>query len=281
MCRFTFYHGPTMRLSALVTEPENSLIHQSFASRERREPLNGDGFGVAWYAQHGAPGRFRSVTPAWNNANLLSLAGVVQSTCVLAHVRAATQIRSVSEANCHPFVSGRYAFMHNGDLGGFARVRRALLARLSDASFQMVGGQTDTEHLFGLVLDRLAGGDPKGGVEHLARALREALEEALALVERYAPGEPSYLNLVLTNGEVAVASRFTTDESYDGESLYWNSGKRYVCDGGVCRMLAPDLEGGAVLVSSEPLSEDPGWEKVPRNHLLVIDADHTARIEPV
>ena len=43
MCRFTLYLGPSIRMSALVTEPKNSLIHQSFESQEREERLNGDG----------------------------------------------------------------------------------------------------------------------------------------------------------------------------------------------------------------------------------------------
>lgn len=92
MCRFVLYHGPPITLGSLVTEPENSLIHQSYQSRERAEPLNGDGFGLAWYAPElsAAPALFRSISPAWNNANLLSLARVVRSHCILAHVRAAT-----------------------------------------------------------------------------------------------------------------------------------------------------------------------------------------------
>jgi len=46
MCRFVYYQGQPITLSALLTEPENSLIHQSFQARERVEPLNGDGFGM-------------------------------------------------------------------------------------------------------------------------------------------------------------------------------------------------------------------------------------------
>ena len=49
MCRFTLYLGDPIRLASLVTEPRRSLIRQSFASEEREEPLNGDGFGIAWY----------------------------------------------------------------------------------------------------------------------------------------------------------------------------------------------------------------------------------------
>jgi predicted glutamine amidotransferase len=33
----------------LLYSPKNSLILQSYKSKERKEPLNGDGFGVGWY----------------------------------------------------------------------------------------------------------------------------------------------------------------------------------------------------------------------------------------
>lgn len=283
MCRFTFYLGPALRLASLVTEPENSLINQSFESREREEPLNGDGFGVAWYApdEDAGPGLFRAVTPAWNNQNLLSLSRVVRSRCILAHVRAATQVRSVSESNCHPFVAGRYAFMHNGDLGGFFRLRRALLERLSDANFARVDGQTDSEHLFALFLEHLGDATAPTTPEAMARALTDAVREAVELSRRHAPGAESYLNLAVTDGRAAIVTRYTTDPDYDGETLYWNSGRRYVCEGGVCRMVEPDPAGRALLVSSERLSSDPGWEAVPRNHMLLAKSDGTTHVTPL
>jgi hypothetical protein len=49
MCRFAMYLGPTLTLDSLIMRPSNSIVHQSFHSHERSEPLNGDGFGVAWY----------------------------------------------------------------------------------------------------------------------------------------------------------------------------------------------------------------------------------------
>jgi glutamine amidotransferase len=92
MCRFVLYLGPRARLSSLIVDPGHSLIRQSVHSREREEPLNGDGFGIGWYAKDLSvePAVFRSITPAWNNRNLQNLARVVASDCVLAHVRAAT-----------------------------------------------------------------------------------------------------------------------------------------------------------------------------------------------
>ena len=52
MCRFVMYMGNPLRLDLLTTRPSHSIIHQSYNAREREEPLNGDGFGIAWYA-HG------------------------------------------------------------------------------------------------------------------------------------------------------------------------------------------------------------------------------------
>jgi predicted glutamine amidotransferase len=284
MCRFTFYYGPPLPIASLVTEPENSLINQSHNAREREEPLNGDGFGVVWYpgGELVEPGRFRALTPAWNNANLLSLARVVKSSCVLAHVRAATQVRAISEANCHPFVVGRHAFMHNGDLGGFDALRRRLVEQLSDRAFAAIEGQTDSEHLFALFLDELERvGDRGDTIEGLRDAVFATIARALELSARHAPGHDSYLNIAVTDGVRAVVTRFTTDTSYDGETLYWNSGKRYVCEGGACRMVEADPAGRAIIVSSERLSTDPGWEAVPRNSALLVDADRRARVVPI
>jgi len=282
MCRFALYLGPPIQLSSLVLDPVNSIIRQSFHSRAQDDPLNGDGFGIAWYVPElsDTPALFRSVTPAWNNTNLLELARVVQSHLILAHVRAATKHGGQSESNCHPFRSGRYAFMHNGDVGGFAQVRRPLLARLSDAAFDLIQGNTDSEHLFALVLDELQR-TPGEGVEHLGAVLQRVVAQTVELVALHARGEPCYLNFALTDGREAAACRFTTKAGYDGESLFCHTGRAYVCEHGVCRMLAPVRGRGSVLVSSEPLSDDPGWDPVPRNSLVLVRADGTTRIAPL
>jgi predicted glutamine amidotransferase len=285
MCRFTLYLGPTIKLSSLVVEPEHSIITQSFRSKSQEEPLNGDGFGIAWYAPglSDAPALFRSVTPAWNNTNLLDLARVVQSPVILAHVRAATKLGGPSEANCHPFRSGRYAFMHNGHIGEFARVRRSLLQGLCDAAFDGIHGRTDREHLFALVVDELhrRGTYERGGVQAMAEALAAAIARVQELLRIVGVQEPSFLNVAMSDGHEAVACRFTTLADYDGESLWLHTGRLYVCVNGQCRMLAPDRGRGCVLVSSEPLSDDDGWDAIPRNHLVGIAADGSTTQRPL
>ena len=90
MCRLIAYAGHSLCVAELVTRPVHSLVNQSYHSTERSEPLNGDGFGVAWYHPELSerPALFREVTPAWNNENLRELARVLYSPCILAHIRA-------------------------------------------------------------------------------------------------------------------------------------------------------------------------------------------------
>jgi len=281
VCRFTLYMGAPVSLASLITDPENSLINQSIHARERAEPLNGDGFGVVWYmADHKVPPRFRSVSPAWSNANLAELARVTSSGCVMAHVRAATQNLEVSEANCHPFRWGNYSFMHNGDVKQFARVRRSLVERLSDEAFDLVRGNTDSEHLFALVVDHLKRKPGEDGCEMLAAAIKAGIEDILALSRSYTDHAHLYLNMVLCDGKNAVATRFSTDPDLI-DSLYINGGSRYLCDDGICRMLDGNESTEAVLISSEPLNSDPGWQAVPKNHIALISSELNIDIRPL
>ncbi len=283
MCRFTLYLGPPLTLSSLITEPTNSLIHQSFHSHEREEPLNGDGFGIAWYAPEltDEPAVFRSISPAWSNGNLIQLARVTRSGCILAHVRAATRGIVVTETNCHPFSHGRFAFMHNGDVGGFQRVRRRLLEALSDETFHAIRGTTDSEHLFALFLDRYHASTESHDAPRMAVALRATIRQIVELTRGGEGADESFLNIAVADGRCAVVSHYTTDPERRADSLYVSHGKRYSCDGGVCRMLDPAQDRGAVLVSSERLSEEPGWEPVPVNHLVVVHENRTITVEPV
>lgn len=271
MCRFTLYLGPPLALSSLLTEPSHSLVNQSHQAQERPSPLNGDGFGVAWYgADDPLPGRYRSVRPAWNDPNLQDLARLVRSRAVLAHVRQASPGLPVTQLNCHPFAVGRWSFVHNGVLGGFAQVKRPLRQSLSDAAYAAIEGSTDSEHLFALFLDELAAHGPEPDDAALRSALQSCVARALELVEQHAPGEPSTLNLCATDGERAVVCRTTSPDAPRSDSLYLSQGARYTCEEGVCHMREPEAEGGAILVSSERLSDDAGWRSLELGETLVV-----------
>ncbi len=282
MCRFVLYLGPELTLDQLITEPRNSIIHQSHHAEHRQEPLNGDGFGVAWYAHDVSPepALFRSIQPAWNNMNLRHLARVTRSTCLLGHVRAASPGLGVSEVNCHPFRAGRYAFMHNGYVSGFRGIKRALRARLSDSAYTRIAGSTDSEHVFALLQDRLDLDQAPHSTAELAGAIGAVIGEVAALLRQAGVDDNSHLNLALTDGHRAVVTRHVAP-GHQANSLFVHQGAAYRCEDGVCRMEAPDTSRRAVLVASEPLSDDPGWDEVPSNHLVRIESDHEVTIEPI
>ncbi len=281
MCRFVLYLGPEISLSSLVTEPANSIIHQSIRSRESQEPLNGDGFGLGWYVQDMTerPAIFKDITPAWNNLNLLNLARVTRSSCVLAHVRAATPGLPVIQLNCHPFAWRRFVFMHNGRVAGFKRLKRALINRLSDEAFGMISGSTDTEHVFALFVDHVRrAGDGLDPADLMTSALAATIEEVEDLTREEGVEEPSLLNLAVTDGKAAVVSRYISTEPERANSLYVQSGRRFECVDGQCRMLDPGEAHEAVVIASEPLSEGEGWTRVPPNHLVVVREDRTTEM---
>ena len=281
MCRFTLYLGPDIRLSSLLLEPDHSLISQSTHSREREEPLNGDGFGVGWYARKlsDEPSVFRSITPAWNNRNLHNLARVVSSDCILAHVRAATQSSGVNEANCHPFRYQQYLFMHNGDVGNFRQVRRRILESVCDEAFSNVYGSTDSECFFALCIDELLK-QPAAlpAADKLSMALAVAITRVTAMVEQYGDGEPSYLNCALADGENAVVSRYTNDSADTPESLYYFHGALYPA---IAEAAAHDTLLGShpVMVSSERLTSSAEWVAIPGTDMVLVRRGHAPQLQ--
>lgn len=281
MCRFTLYMGEPILISDVVTEPANSLINQSVSASEGHFPFNGDGFGIAWYARdiRPEPARFRSLQPAWSNLNLINMAGVIRSDCFLAHVRAATPGLPVSDANCHPFVSGRLTFMHNGLLAGFHEVRQRLVAELSPRSYRSVAGTTDSEHLLAVFADRFNPSeelDTTARLEAMAKALRETIAYSLSLVRGVAE-EPSFLNLALSDGEVAVVCRVTDGEPSAARSLYIHTDEPFHSTEGEYSALPRT----ATLISSERLDDDPGWEVVPPNTMVLVERNRPARVKRI
>ena len=269
MCRFVLYHGPELSIDMLTTRPRHSIVKQSTSAELRPEPLNGDGFGVAWYAEgHREVARFRSVMPAWSNQNLQHLARVTTSKTILAHVRAASPGLPVVETNCHPFVCGQLSFMHNGGIPDFHRFKRAIQQKLSDTAYNMILGSTDSEHLFALCLTHLEPHQAPYTLEQLQAAMGRAIQEAEALRVELGVERSHQLNLVLSTGDLSVVSRYASFG--EPSSLFRHDGAEYSCVNGVCVMAEADESQQAIIVASEPLSSDSGWEVVAANSIVAI-----------
>ncbi|MEA3533302.1 class II glutamine amidotransferase [Rhizobium sp. CC-YZS058] len=245
MCRWAAYRGEAIYLEELVSSPAHSLIEQSHCATRAKTATNGDGFGIAWYGDREEPGRYRDILPAWSDCNLKSLARQIRSPLFLAHVRAATG-GGTRRDNCHPFVHGRWSFMHNGQIGNFEALRRPMEAMLDDALYAARTGTTDSELLFLMALQFGLDRDPLA-------AIAETLGFVTRLAERL--GEPLLL-------------RFTAAFS-DGRDLY---AVRYASDAYAPTLYAAPMgpQGGYCLVS-EPLDDDDTvWVEIPSGTAVIV-----------
>lgn len=263
MCRWAAYIGESTFLEDIVTAPCHSLIAQSHHALEAKTPTNGDGFGVAWYGERAEPGLYRDILPAWSDPNLKSLCRQVRSPLFLAHVRASTG-GATSRANCHPFVSGRWSFMHNGQIGGFERMRRRLEAEISDELYDRLEGTTDSELFFLLMLQEGLDRDPQAAAQRAAAHIIKAAEMAgivphLRLTAAFSDGEALYAVRYATDafaptlysGETRLATgRCLVSEPFDSEGGTWlavppGSFVKVTKDSMVIRPFAPDAAASA------------------------------------
>ncbi|KAF6005257.1 hypothetical protein F1559_003541 [Cyanidiococcus yangmingshanensis] len=324
MCRMVAYFGPPIRAADVVTRPSRSIIRQSYDARERLcaageyvpASLNGDGYGIGWYSADGVPCVYKSIRPAWNDANLHHLAEKgIRSHLLFAHVRAATAGTSVTEESCHPFAYGRYLFQHNGAIAGWrnGRIRRALLDQLSDELYEYAvrNGASDSIVAFALFLNQMKRGTD---VQYSAAALQcmllrtialilETTKACLAMVESEASSAAAsgssstpqddvfLLNFVVTDGETLLATKYAhglRNPEAPAASLYFGAASAYEPVASDSSTTAGDYafaytaatRSGVVIVASEPLTSNPcDWVSLPRNSILVVTANQHLLME--
>lgn len=251
MCRWAAYRGTPLFLEDVVSSPSHSLIAQSHRATRGLTATNGDGFGIAWYGERPEPGLYRDILPAWSDCNLRSLARQIRSGLFLAHVRAST-VGATTRDNCHPFVHGRWSFMHNGHVGHFARIERRLEAHLANRLYERRAGSTDSELLFLLAVQFGLASDPRAAI---AATMRLVADET-----------------VLEGLEPAI--RFTAAFS-DGRTLH---AVRYASDGQAPSLYARICPDGCCRLVSEPLDdEDERWRPVGQG--MFVTAGETGLVE--
>ncbi len=255
MCRLFGFRSavPAAVHPALVTE-KNSLLIQS---REHK-----DGWGIAAYGVESQPLVAHGVGPAHSDPAFERVSSRVSSHTVLAHVRQAS-VGAVELRNSHPFLHGRWSFVHNGTLREFARHRPAVEALICPALRANIRGTTDTERCFYLFLTRLAARyslDRQVPVEGVARALAETMSLVASITD---DGQGrSAMNFLVTDGEVMVATR-------RNRTLFLSTGPRRNT---VAGMPEHGTQVEQLIVASESLCGGPYWVPVDEEDVIGVDS---------
>ena len=269
MCRWLAYFGNEIRPETLLFDTPHSLVEQSRQGRLAGNLPNADGFGLGWYGDRELPGLYRSVAPAWGDANLRELAGQIRSPLFLGHVRAATGT-PVEQTNCHPFRHGRWLFVHNGFIDDYAGVRRDLLLEVDPDLFPGIQGTTDSELMFHLALTFGLEEDPLRALELMAGFVE-------ATGRRHGVSEPLQMTVGVSDGERVYAARYASGPEVN--SLF------VTADAGAIRALYPEekrfqeFSDEARAVVSEPLGDLPGvWEEVPAGTGIIVQPGDDERV---
>ncbi|HKS45500.1 MAG TPA: class II glutamine amidotransferase [Amycolatopsis sp.] len=264
MCRLFGMTAAPRRVRATfwLLDAPDSLARQS-----RREP---DGAGLATFGPTGAPRVRKQPLAAYEDRQFAMEARECASTTFVAHIRYASA-GPVEPRNTHPFEQRGRVFAHNGVLDGLD----TLDAELGEYR-ELVEGETDSERLFALITKRIdrRDGDVTTGIADAAIWVAENL--------------PVYaMNLVFATANELWALRYpATHELFVLErAAGGRHGRRHLehaSPAGTVRARSGDLAVfPAVVVASERMDEDPGWQPVRPGELVHVDDRLVVRHEMI
>ncbi len=245
----------------LLCDAQQSLLRQSDIDRKRKQ---GDGWGIGRF-EDGKPKIIKSPRPMYREKAKVRRAGERASgSALIGHVRWASnplklkRSELIGAAHTQPFVHGRWIFAHNGTL----YIPKEVAAHLGPWK-KYIRGKNDSEVLFYWLMKYL-----RRPLTRPAAALRQSIRGIERIWEGCRKSYPIHpypfhgLNWVLTDGKILLAFCYTDRRGF-GKS-------KSLCDSRECyyrlhRRITPD----GVVIASEPLDEEGGWEGFRHGELLV------------
>ncbi len=257
MCRLFGMSAAPRRVHATfwLLDADDSLAQQS-----RRMP---DGTGLGSFTDDDTPLVEKQPIAAYEDRQFALEAKERMSRTFVAHVRYATTGGTVP-ANTHPFEQNGRLFAHNGVIEDLP----LLETELGDYR-KLVHGDTDSERYFALITRHIDEHDGDVGAG-IASAVGWMAEHLRILS----------LNFVLVSADEMWAFRYP--DTHDLLVLQRQSGGpsgnrhlEHASAAGTVRARSGDLSAArAVVVATERMDEDPGWESLASGELLHVGPHH-------
>ena len=302
MCRLLGYIGDKVELSDLIFESDQSLAVQVYSSNTQGF-LNVAGIGfTAWQNDSSRPSIpfcYHSTELPMYDRNLRRLTDKIAANCVVGHIRATGYMPGSSNIitipNCHPFQfkGSEIVLAHNGGLANFDSMKIQMTNKCDERYSLQVQGNTDSEWIYALLMSKIDEKNESLSADELADATMETLSDIREFREIAGINTHSAANLIISNGEIMIATCFTYDFGrYDGlispavlspamHSLWYSLGNDFGCfDGNWTMQRQKNQPTSSVALASEPLTDDTStWVELQKYTMLIIDySDGTLRM---
>jgi predicted glutamine amidotransferase len=234
-----------------------------------------DAWGLGFY-QGGEVLLQRRPKPPAEPVDFYALTRDLRTDVIIGHVRAGT-IGQPKNENTHPFRFRSWLFAHHGTIPNFEQHKEELLSEVPDFLQRNIRGQTDSEHLFHMMLAFLHDETKLDDQNVSISLVRDAVQTSVARVQKVvgkSAADAMECALALTNGRVLLATRH-------GAPVYLQQ-RQSLHDCAVCREPPPrdkrvdhDHLRSVLIVAAlpEPPAADLKLTEVPDRSLLAVSHD--------
>jgi glutamine amidotransferase len=221
------------------------------------------GWGLGFY-EDGEPLIRKCPMESPPKTDLLEVAGDIRTDVLIGHVRAPT-VGSLRAENTHPFRFRQWLFVHSGTIERFSEVKGKMLDSMPSFLQRSLGGETDSECFFHLVMAFLhdSGQLASPDLKIVSEALIKSVEMVDELENMVGGDRPSPYNILMTNGYMMLA-------------LHRSSLRM-----GYLTFEAPgrgEIRPRAVLVACEHTAAGSRWIDLPTRSILQVKRDLTVEV---
>ncbi len=180
------------------------LASEADALRVRTRPGGQLGWGVGFYQGGEVLMRRRPIDG--DEVDVAKIASDVRADVLIGHVRSAT-VGTLRTENTHPFRYRQWLFAQTGTVSEFDAVRDRMVESVPQFLRGGIRGETDSEIFFHVLLSFLHDAGRLNDVVVEAPVIAHALRSSLAVIDGMTAevgGEPSAVNILVTNGDTIV-----------------------------------------------------------------------------